>query len=545
MIVSGSVAAWRQIVLAVLLASAGLGSASAAEWIYRVRPGDNLWDLAAAHLKADVPWSRLQAYNRVGDPKALPPGQRLRFPVEWLRVQPERVRVVAIRGEVRVAEDGRAAARPGEVDMRIAANGWIETGDDASATVEFADGSRLLLASRSRVVFDRLGSYGRTGMVDSEVRLQRGRVTNRVAPQRGPAARYEVSTPSATSSVRGTRFRVGYSDGRETTEVVEGLVAVGEGSRSGAAALRAGYGSRNDGGVRARALLHAPDVATAQFDSLPIRLAWPAVAGASAYQVEVVRADAPEVQLFDASSPAPEISIATLPPGRQLIRVRAVDGDGVAGLDAGVPVEIPEGPTPPLTIRPTHAEVSYLPRPRFEWSRSEGADGARMQIGRDAAMADLVQQLDAASTRVRPSAELPPGAYWWRVAARDAQGRLGLFGQAQPFEVRPVPPDAGIAAPAVRKGELVVRWGGVPGIANYRVQVSRHADLRDPVIDTTVDAPELRMQRPGSGRWYVRVHAVDGGGEAVALGSVQEIDLPCRLCKAGGAVGIALLLLAL
>ncbi|HZX81088.1 MAG TPA: FecR domain-containing protein, partial [Lysobacter sp.] len=244
-------AVWRSLVLAALV-GVGSGDASAADWVYRVRPGDNLWDLASAHMRADVPWSRLQAYNRVADPRNLPPGQRLRFPVEWLRVQPERVRVIAVRGDVRIATGARAAAREGAVDMRIAANGWIETGENASATVEFADGSRLLLAGRSRLVFDRLSSFGRTGMVDSGMRLQRGRATNRVAPQRGPAARYDVSTPSATSSVRGTRFRVGVEDGRETTEVTEGRVGVGG---TGSADLRAGFGSRNDGGVRARALL--------------------------------------------------------------------------------------------------------------------------------------------------------------------------------------------------------------------------------------------------------------------------------------------------
>lgn len=536
-------AAWRRALLIAAIAWTGCGSASAADWVYRVRPGDNLWDLASAHLKAGVPWSRLQAYNRVPHPKHLPPGQRLRFPVEWLRVQPERVRVVAVRGAVRIAMDGRAPARAGTVDMRIATNGWIETGEDASATVEFADGSRLLLAGRSRVVFDRLSSFGRTGMVDSEVRLQRGRATHRVAPQNGPAARYEVSTPSATSSVRGTRFRVAYEDGRETTEVVEGQVGVD--GESGSAELRAGYGSRNDGSVRARALLPAPDLPAMAFDSLPIVLEWPSVAGANGYQIDAVRADAPEVQLFETTASSPKVGIGTLPPGRHLIRVRAVDADGIAGLDASLPIEVPEGPAPPLTIRPANAEVSYLPKPRFEWSRSEGAEGAHIQIARDASMGELVQEIDSASTRARPTVPLSPGTYWWRVAARDARGRLGLFGGALPFDVRAMPSDAQTVGPSVKKGELVLRWRSVPEIPRYRVEVSRHADLRDPVIDTTVDTPELHMKKPRGGRWYVRVHALDEDGEAMALGSVQEIRLPCMLCYAGGAASVALLLLAL
>ncbi len=55
---------------------------------------------------------------------------------------------------------------------------------------------------------DSLGSFDASGMVDTSVRLKKGRVENRVAPQK-PDSRYRIITPAAVAAVRGTEFRVG------------------------------------------------------------------------------------------------------------------------------------------------------------------------------------------------------------------------------------------------------------------------------------------------------------------------------------------------
>ena len=52
-------------------------SAQAQEWVYRVRPGDTLWDVAGAYLKPSIPWQRLQEHNRIANPYQLP-----RLPVQ-------------------------------------------------------------------------------------------------------------------------------------------------------------------------------------------------------------------------------------------------------------------------------------------------------------------------------------------------------------------------------------------------------------------------------------------------------------------------------
>ena len=54
----------------------------------------------------------------------------------------------------------------------------------------------------------------------------------------------------------------------------------------------------------------------------------------------------------------------------------------------------------------------------------------------------------------------------------------------------------------------------------------------------------IEIERPGGGRWYIRVQTIDDDGYAAPFGPVQEVRLPCRLCYGAGAAA-ALLLLAL
>jgi len=123
----------------------------------------------------------------------------------------------------------------------------VETEGDSSITLEFADASRLQLREYSRLRLDQLSRYGHTGMVDTRLRLQQGRASNRVTPARGPASRYIIDAPTATSSVRGTVFRVSAGDDAHAgaTEVLEGKVQVG--NPHGQRLVHPGQASRSAG----------------------------------------------------------------------------------------------------------------------------------------------------------------------------------------------------------------------------------------------------------------------------------------------------------
>ena len=536
----------RLLVLAAMMLSAA--PVLAQDWTYRVRPGDTIWDLSARYLKPSIAWEQLQSHNGIADPYRLPPGSQLRFPVAWLQVQPAPARVLAVRGPVQSQADGQPHREVIEGDLlRIGQE--LVTGEDASVTVVFADDSRLQLRERSRLRFDQLSRYGRTGMVDTRLRLQQGRASNRVTPANGPASRYIIDAPTATSSVRGTVFRVSAGqDGRgAATEVLEGRVQVGNprGQRlvSRGQATRSPSLDARPAGVEA--LLPAPVLSSEpqRLATLPAALAWQPVTDAAGYRVEVVRADQPEVLLFARDTDATTLTLPDLPPGELRLLVRAVSAEQVEGLDAEQDFQVRDQPVAPLTVRPLHGQTINSARPRFEWTRVAEAERTVLQIARDPLFLPLLLEQDTRATHLRPVLDLPPGEYVWRVASVDRNGDRGRFGQPLPLTITDEPVDPALQPPEAAKGQLTLRWqAGEPG-QRYRVQLDRRGDFRAPLLDQELDQPEVSIKRPWHGTLHVRVQYIDEDGYAGPFSPAQQIALPCRTCYATGGGALLLLLL--
>ncbi|HDS1038648.1 TPA: FecR domain-containing protein [Stenotrophomonas maltophilia] len=527
------------------------GVAAAQDWNYRVRPGDTLWDLGGVYLKADVPWQQLQQHNRIDNPYRLPPGQLLRFPISWLRVEPAPARVLAVRGKVELAAADGSANRALQAGEQLHIGDTVQTAGDASATLEFADASRLQLREHSRLRLDQLSRYGHTGMVDTRMRLQQGRASNRVTPARGPASRYIIDAPSATSSVRGTVFRVsaggstqGGSPQIGATEVLEGKVQVG--NTHGQRLVRPGQASRSgtaDAAPEAASpLLPAPRLLAdaSRLAPLPSMLAWEPVAGADHYRIEVVQAATPEILLFAATTADTRLTIGDLPAGALRLLLRAVDAQGVEGLDASADFLLSDQPPPPLTVSPLHAQAVNSDRPRFRWSQAPGANSSVLQIADEPMFLQPLQEQAATGTDLRLATPLPPGQYFWRVASRDGQGHQGPYGQALPLQLTDEPVDPALQPPEAADGELTLRWQAGSAGQRYRVQVDRRGDFSAPLVDETLDQPQVSFKRPWSGTLHIRVQYIDDDGHAGPFSPAQQVKLPCRLCY--GAGGGALLL---
>ena len=519
--------------------------AGAQDWNYRVRPGDTLWDLGGLYLKPSVRWQQLQQHNRIDNPYQLPPGQLLRFPISWLRTEPAPARVLSVRGKVELSGADGTATRALQAGEQLHIGDTVETEGDSSITLEFADASRLQLREYSRLRLDQLSRYGHTGMVDTRLRLQQGRASNRVTPARGPASRYIIDAPTATSSVRGTVFRVSAGDTGHVgaTEVLQGKVQVG--NPHGQRLVRPGQSTRSSADAApaaVSALLPAPALRNdaLRLAPLPTLLAWEPVTGADHYRVEVVQAATPEILLFATSTADTRLAIGDLPPGQLRRLLRAVDAQGVEGMDASADFELSDQPPPPLTVSPLHGQTINSDRPRFRWSQAPGARSSVLQIAAEPSFRQPLQEQATHATDLRLAQPLPPGQYYWRVASRDAEGHQGRYGQALPLQLSNEPVDPALQPPEAAHGELTLRWQAGSEGQRYRVQVDRRGDFKAPLIDETVAQPQVSFKRPWSGTLHVRVQYIDDDGHAGEFSPAQQIPLPCRLCY--GAGGGALLL---
>jgi len=524
-------------------------AAPSSDWSYRVRPRDTIWDLAARYLKADIPWQKLQDYNQVDDPLHLPPGMTVRIPVAWLRLEPARAKVVAIIGDATAknAESGQPV--PVKAGMSFGYGTSLVTGNDTSLTLEFADGSRVLMQANSELALDRLSAYGDTGMVDTRLRLQRGRVNSDVHPLTGSAARFSVSTPGTISSVRGTHFRVVADPDAKSarTEVTGGKVDVGGQKRH--VLVKSGSGVATADGAapgRPQALppapaLQCPDGAVKQF---PYELHWPALAGAPRYRLQLASNEKFEALLLDRVVTANSVTLPDLPDGTYAVRVRGIDAEGLEGLDGVCPnISIDGTPQPPLIVSPQPGSKVRDKRPEFRWTESTQAASYRWQLAADADFAQvLAEQPQARGDHVRAPQPLPLGRYYWRVASRDGTGKVGPYTHALAFDLVEEPPVPVPGEPKRSKGDLVLSWPeGTPG-QRYHVQLARDPMFQQPEVDATVDKPELDLKRLKSGKWYVRVQTIDTDGYAGPWSPAQKTRISCVSCRWAAAGGGAALL---
>lgn len=537
--------AWGLVLLLALVCPA-----KAQEWTYRVRPGDTLWDVAGEYLTPSVPWQRLQEHNRVADPYQLAPGSTLRIPVRWLHRQPARAKVVAVRGDAEAqATAGRAA--PVTAGMSLGSGAVVKTSPEATLSLQFADGSRLLLLGDSELLLERLTRLGRSGIADTRLRLRRGRIGNDVRHLRGPAANFIVDTPSASSAVRGTRFRVEADATGTQTEVLEGRVAVSAGAKS--ALVRRGYGAvvaPDQPGVTPVALLAAPDlsglVPAPQVTRAP--LTWPAVAGARQYRIQIsehVRFDSLQV---DTLVDTPGYALPPLEEGRYHVRVRAIDVRGLEGRDAVAQLQVDGLLQAPYSIAPVAASVVRTPDVALSWTQAPGAAAYDYEVAGATGFAQPIAHARVEDATSAALPQLPPGDYTWRIRSVDRAGRTGPFGDAVAFTLRPLAEVTSIDGSAAEAGDrrhVTFRWpAGQPG-QRYRFQMSRTPDFREVTVDETVSEAEITLPRLRSGTWYLRAQTIDADGFEGPFPRPQVVEVPCRLCKIGAGAGALLILLTL
>ena len=513
-----------------LLALPG-ATALAEDWIYTVRPGDNLWDLSETHLTSMKYWQPLQRHNNLTDPLHILPGSRLKFPVAWLKHQPSAATVVQLQGAARLISGADGSSKPLGVNTRLFSGDTVQTGPDSNLSIRFADGSELLVLSGSEVVMDSLSAYGVTGMVDTRVRLQGGRVDTRVQPSEGPGSRYHIITPAAVAAVRGTQFRVSADTDRPVarSEVIEGKVGVsGAGARQ---LVRAGFGTVAAAGrppQPPRKLLPAPDLTPlpALLDRLPLQFNWVNVDHAAGYRYQIAADKRFDLLLADGTS-RQAAATADLPDGDYVLRVRAIDQDRLEGLDALRSFHVDARPVPPVLIGLGNGTLIRDPQPGFSWSTTATDTGWHFQLARTADFKDLVaDQPDLDKPRYQPSQPLAEGDYFWRVATIQDKTDTGPFSDTQDFTFRALPPGPNLAPPEIGEHEMVFHWQAVAGAAQYHFQLAADLDFEDIVSEQTVSEPHAVIVRPIPERYYFRARTVDARGDAGPFGVTYEVSVP-------------------
>ncbi len=472
----------RAALLALLLAPC----AHAADWYYTVRPGDELWNVAARYCGSAAFAQRIAEENGLADAASIQPGSRLRIPVDWLVRQPATARLTAVRGAALLMVP---SPHPAEVGASIEMGQRLRT-EQGAAVVTFADGSTLQVSEQTDVLFNVLTAYGDTGMVDTNLRFYRGRSTSRIRPGNG-ASRFRISTPSGTAAVRGTEFRLGVESDRTLTETVEGEVGFRQDQE---VLLPAGFGVvAGPGSVERESLLEAPVWLSAPgTHALGAELNWQPVSGAERYRVSAFAAANPLNPLLEQIVDEPRFRLDGLTSGPHRFTVRAISPRGLEGFDADLEIAV----------------MGAAPRPEATGDMERGATRLvwqdtlppyRVQIAEDADFAaPHTYTADAAHLNLP---DLAAGQYYWRV--RDDGS---VFSEARTLTVRPPPVTRVQAAAYYRRG--TVRWASVPDADGYQVRLLAGASDAEPLQVHTVSTPTTELSLPRYGTYRIEVRAI-------------------------------------
>lgn len=499
------------------------------EWIYTVQPGDNLWNLSKKHLKSLRYWKNLAVLNNVSDPLNIPPGTTLRFPVKWLKSGSSVGKLVELTGEATVIERKSGRTVKAWKGMLLWDSDTIMTTVNSNATLQFADGSRVLVQADSELKMENLMSYGETGMAETQVRLQSGRVHNNIIPKKGPASRFEISTPSAIAAVRGTEYRISAEDnGDSKAEVLTGEVGVD--SSGTLKVVPEGFGtiSFNDRKpLEPVKLLAPPDLSglPSSVIRVPFPLKLKPIKGAEHYRMQIAEDKIFSTLLFDNTFPSVNIWGPDLPDGPYFLRIHGIDEQGLEGLDSIHSFSINAHPIPPLQIKPGADAVIEEAVPAFQWSEPQDASGYRFQLSRDVQFKQLLHDESGFDTTIfTPDQEIAPGVYYWRVATVDKDNKTGPFSDPQKFRRTPPSPDMSDAK--LDMEEMVFRWRkGEPG-QTYKCQVSSDTDFSNILVDEEVKEPQYSLQNFTSGFYYIRIAVIDSDGYAGPFSPYQTIRVP-------------------
>ncbi|MES9839884.1 MAG: FecR domain-containing protein [Candidatus Thiodiazotropha endolucinida] len=405
------------------------GQAWSEDWAYRIHEGENLSIVAERFLKSEFTPEQLQIYNGIANNTEIPIGTEIRVPIDWLKEVLAGVKVKSVFGDASLQRTGASVSIVLVAGTMLNAGDRISTGVGASVSLQFADNSTLLIGEQSEVVFDALSSFHGMGMLDTRIRLQRGRIENRIKPLRKPEYRYEIHTPAAVTMVRGTEFRVFSDAGDEQTrsEVTEGKVSI---TAEGETVLvEQGEGTLIEKGKPPSppsALLAQPDLTeiTHQFTMDGVVIEWSPLVGAAAYRYQLTNRE--EGMVAGGISSGNRIELPRLLAGDYRIALRGIDELGFEGFNAyrdftleavaALPVRVePEGLTTPTLFRPQFSRHGI----HIQWTQVAGAWAYRLILARDVELEDkLFTRLSEDNAFILQP--LPPGHYFIGVEALSA-----------------------------------------------------------------------------------------------------------------------------
>jgi hypothetical protein len=506
--------------------SSGFAGLSVPEWTYTIEADQTVQGIANRFLASGISSSRILQHNNLVNSSQLKSGDTVKIPLSWLQQQPDPARASSVSGQVMIFSGRDSSKRP------LTSGTLIRVGDEVishsgSTTIELADGSTMRLSPNSRLAFNRLTRYGKSGMADTRLRLNDGELETRVEPFVEDGSRFEIETPSAVAAVRGTMFTLKTDATGTDLRVTEGRVAFGPTGKT--RVIPRGYSARVSSGrsddINIRRLPPAPTInpMPTQLTQLPETLSWEPN-GASRYRVNVFEADTGR-WLQSANLEDINYNLDLLDNGNYQVQLAALDSRGIAGMPGTVDFKVDLQARAAELTMPASGEAVNDDMPEFRWQLRGQNEVAHIEIADDQSFSNVIATSEwAPDQRALPSRPLSPGKYYWRVVT-EAGGNSVATSEVRTLIINGTLPPVRIISVNYVDKQVRVFWGKVDTASGYRLQLSEEPGFRNIIKEAELADTTAALRLIPGRRYFLRLKALSDGPLESRWGPGRELFL--------------------
>jgi hypothetical protein len=497
---------------------------SAEEWHYTLRPGDQLQKISQTLLGRQFTWTDLVRHNKIEQVSALAAGSIIKIPMHWLKHQPKPASVKSVTGSAQIKRARKSLFKPLKDQMKIRVGDEVAT-RKGSVSIEFADGSTIRLDEDSNLIFNKLSHFGKTGMVDTRLRLKRGSLSTQVTPL-VKGSRYEITTPSAVAAVRGTEFRISTKENETKVEVIEGSVEFS--GEHGSTTVTAGKGAKIRKGSSNIAHTSLPKPPTPEFneaivEDLPTTLKWKEQRNAKAYKVQLTDIQQNGKLVRQDKLSKPELALEHIENGQYDVSMRAIDNKGFEGLDAVTKLAVNIGLEPANLLAPLDQSTLDNTKPEFTWSFTNPNTLSKLEIAKDPTFKLLVTQYDFDKPAKRKQDKhLSPGPYYWRVVSL-ADDSETANSEVRSFSIRGVLKPVKILSVNYVDSQVGLFWNKIDNTQAYTLQVSDSKSFGTILKEQTITKARAHLRLSPGKRYYARVKGIGNELFKAKFGPIKEL----------------------
>jgi len=492
------------------------------EWHYTLRPSDNFQQVSKQLLNSNHSWSDLVRYNSIDNVASLEPGSIIRVPIQWLKQQPKPAKTMSVAGSAQIKRSKDTYFKILKANMPIYVGDEIAT-KNGTLLIKLADGSLVRLEKNSNLVFNKLSHYGKTGMVDTQLRLKKGSLSTEVIPL-VKGSSYEITTPSAVAAVRGTKFRLEASRNETKVEVLEGSVDFSH--KHGNAIVNSGEGARIKQGSTSIEKSRLPAAPESQFakneiKDLPTTLKWKDKEKLQSYHYEL--SDSGNKLIQTANTTKPEVTLDNIKNGNYQVAMRAVNEKGFGGLNEDTMLSINVATEVAEQLAPLDGSIIDTTKPTFTWQFNDSNTKGKLEISDTKSFKRILSNFDfKTSTKASLSQNLAPGNYFWRVIAL-ADNNQESTSPTRELTVRGLLEPVKILSVNYIENQVGLFWGNIDHAKGYTLQVSDSINFQTILKEEIIGKTKAHLRLSPGKRYYARVKGISDKLYTSEFGPIKEL----------------------